>query len=131
MLTQTSRGRPQFPVPLTQTPTFISVQPAVPDARAIQRQMSSHPQKMSYFSVVKPALQPMPTDPDKLKPALHDKIERMDGAHLSLLNRVLLQLEVEELAGRLSGQFDQDHENGSLQRIPELVREFRQQHPYV
>ena len=73
----------------------------------------------------------MPIDPEKLKPALHEKIERMDGRHLSLLNRVLLQLEAEELAGRLSEEFDKDQENGLLQRIPELVKEFRQQHPCV
>jgi len=73
----------------------------------------------------------VPVEPEKLKPALHEKIERMDGLHLSFLNRVLLQLEAEELAGRLSEGFDQDHENGLWPRIPELVKEFRCQHPYA
>jgi hypothetical protein len=84
---------------------------------------------MGYCAFVKPALQPMPIDLEKLKPALHDKIERMDGLQLSLLNRVLLQLEAEEFAGRLSAGFDNDHENGLFQRIPELVRTFHDRHP--
>ena len=86
---------------------------------------------MGYLSRVKPVLQPVPVEPEKLKPALHEKIERMDGLHLSFLNRVLLQLEAEELAGRLSEGFDQDHENVLWPRIPELVKEFRCQHPYA
>jgi hypothetical protein len=45
---------------------------------------------MHYLFLVKPISQPRPIEPEKLKPALHDKIERMDGLHLSLLNRVLL-----------------------------------------
>jgi hypothetical protein len=80
---------------------------------------------------MKPVLQPMPIEPEKLKPALHDKIERMDGVHLSLLNRVLLQLEAEELAARLGEGFDKDHEQGLLQRIPELVKQFRDEHRYA
>ena len=86
---------------------------------------------MGYYSIVKPALQPMPIEPEKLKPILHDKIERMDDLHLSLLNRVLLQLEAEELAARLSEGFDKDHEQGVLRRIPELVKEFRDAHRYA
>jgi hypothetical protein len=86
---------------------------------------------MGYLSFMKPVLQPMPIEPEKLKPALHDKIERMDGLHLSLLNRVLLQLEAEELAGRLGEGFDKDHEQGLLRRIPELVKQFRDEHRYA
>jgi hypothetical protein len=74
---------------------------------------------------MKPASDPMPVEVEKLKPVLHDKIERMDGQHLALLNRLLLQLEAEELAGRLGEAFDKDHEQGLLQRIPELVKQFR------
>ncbi len=80
---------------------------------------------------MKAAQQPMPVDLEKLKPILHDKIERMDGQHLSLLNRVLLQIEAEELAERLSAGFDQDYEKGVMQRIPELVKRFRAKHRYT
>jgi len=86
---------------------------------------------MGYLSSVKPVLQPTPIEPEKLKPALHDKIERMDGLHLSVLNRVLLQLEAEELAGRLGEGFDKDNEQGLLRRIPELVKQFRDEHRYA
>ncbi len=85
---------------------------------------------MGYFSIVKPVLQTVSIDPEKLKPVLHDKIERMDGLHLSLLNRVLLQLEAEELAGRIGDGFDKDGEEGLRRRIPELVKEFRDEHRY-
>jgi hypothetical protein len=80
---------------------------------------------MGYHPCVKPVLQPMPIEKDKLKPALHEKIDQMDAFHLSLLNRLLLQLEAEELAGRLSEGFEKDNEQGLLRRIPELVKEFR------
>jgi len=85
---------------------------------------------MGYPSSVKPISQPRPIEPEELKPALHDKIERMDSLHLSILNRVLLQLEAEELAGRLGEGFDKDYEQGLLRRIPELVKEFRNERPY-
>jgi hypothetical protein len=74
---------------------------------------------------------PTPVEPDKLKPLLHEKIERMDGRQLSLLNRVLLQVEAEELADRLSGAFDRDEEQGKLRRISELVKQFRAEHRYA
>jgi hypothetical protein len=86
---------------------------------------------MGYLFAVKPISQPRPIEPEELKPALHDKIERMDSLHLSVLNRVLLQLEAEELAGRLGEVFDKDYEQGLLRRIPELVKEFRSERPYA
>jgi hypothetical protein len=67
----------------------------------------------------------------KLKPALHEKIERMDDQHLLLLNRILLQIEVEERADRLCEGFDKDHEQGLLRRVPELVKQFRSEHRYA
>ena len=73
----------------------------------------------------------MPIETEKLKPALHDKIEQMDGQHLILLNCLLLQLEAEERADRLSEAFDQDHEQGIIRRIPELVKRFRAGHRYA
>jgi len=80
---------------------------------------------------MKPVSQPMPTEPEKLKPALHAKIEQMDAQHLVLLNRLLLQLEAEELAERLGEEFDKDHEQRLLRRIPELVNQFRTDHRYA
>ena len=70
-------------------------------------------------------------EPEKLKPLLLEKIEHMNGAQLTLLNRVLLQVEAEELADRLSESFDQDCEPGKLRRISELVKQFRAEHRYA
>jgi tRNA A37 N6-isopentenylltransferase MiaA len=75
--------------------------------------------------------QPLNIEPEKLKPVLHEKIERMDAEQLSLLNRVLLQVEAEELADRLNEAFDQDREQGRLRRISELVKQFRAEHRYA
>jgi tRNA A37 N6-isopentenylltransferase MiaA len=50
---------------------------------------------------------------------------------LALLNRLLLQLEAEELAERLGEAFDKDHEQGLLRRVPELVKQFRTGHRYA
>ena len=55
----------------------------------------------------------------------------MDGPHLAVLNRVLLQLDAEERADRLSEAFDKDQEQGLLRRRPELVRQFCAQHRYA
>lgn len=52
--------------------------------------------KRRCLSPRKPAPQPMPLEPERLKPVLHEKIERMDCEHLNLVNRLLLQLEAEE-----------------------------------
>ena len=75
--------------------------------------------------------QPTPIEPEQLKPMLHEKIERMDAAQLSLLNRVLLQVEAEELADRLNDAFDRDREQGKLRRVSELVKQFRAGHRYA
>jgi len=84
---------------------------------------------MGYLELMNAALKPMAIEPEKLKPSLHDKIERMDGLHLALLHRILLQIEAEEIAARLGDAFDKDGEQGLLQRVPDLVREFRGRHP--
>ena len=71
-----------------------------------------------------------PSEREKLKPVLHSKIERMNEDQLRLLNRVLLQIEAEDLADRLSEGFEQDQAQDKLRRIPELVRQFRAEHRY-
>ena len=68
--------------------------------------------------------------PESLRPLLHDKIERMTDEQLGLMNRVLLQIEAEELAERLGKAFDEEEAQGKLGRIPELVRQFRSEHRY-
>ena len=75
--------------------------------------------------------QPPFIEAEKLKPVLHEKIERMDAEHLVLLNRVLLQVEAEETADRLHDAFDQDRAQGRLQRVAEIVKQFRAEHRYA
>ena len=71
-----------------------------------------------------------PVEPEKLKPILHLKIERMNGQQLDLVNSILLQIEAEELAARLGEAFDHDQEQGKLDRIAGLVRQFRNRRRY-
>ncbi len=72
-----------------------------------------------------------PLEPEKLKSVLHEKIERMTGAQLVLLDRVLLQIEAEQAAEHLGEAFDADQAQGKLQRVAELVRQFRAEHRYA
>lgn len=72
-----------------------------------------------------------PVEPEKLNLVLHEKIERMNGEQLALLDRVLLQLEAELAAERLGEAFDADHAQGKLRRVTELVRQFRAEHRYA
>jgi hypothetical protein len=99
--------------------------------REIPRKRDSNIVKKGYFARMKTMPQSMPGNMAKLKPALLEKIERMDDRHLILLNRILLQLEVEERADRLNEAFDKDHEQGLLRRVPELVKQFRSEHRYA
>lgn len=73
----------------------------------------------------------MPIEPEKLKPLLHEKIERMNPDQLSIFNRVLLQVEAEELADRLNDAFDKDGEQDRSRRISELVKQFRATHRHA
>ena len=68
---------------------------------------------------------------ETLKPRLHCKIERMNPEQLALLDRVVLQIEAEDLADRLGEAFDEDRQQGKLQRIPGLVRQARGDRPYA
>jgi hypothetical protein len=68
--------------------------------------------------------------PDELKPALHVKIDHMSEAQLRILHRVLQQIEMEELAEKIGNDFDRNDEESKFHRIPELVQQFRAEHPY-
>jgi hypothetical protein len=74
----------------------------------------------------------MPNDGPSLKKALHEKIERLSADRLSLLNRVLLQLEAEELAQRLDEAFDEDRRAGKLtkEHVQQVLSKIRAEYPY-
>lgn len=64
-------------------------------------------------------------DPKQLRPLLHAEIDRLRDEDVALLHRVALQLELEEVSGRLDAGFAADRAAGKLARLPELVREAR------
>ncbi len=75
--------------------------------------------------------QPANISVEKLKPMLHEKIEHMDVGQLSLLHRVLLQVEAEEMADRLNDAFDHDREQDKFRRLSEFIQQFRAEHRYA
>lgn len=74
----------------------------------------------------------MPADSQSLKKTLHEKIEHLSGDKLSLLNRVVLQLEAEELAKELDRAFDDDRREGRItgERVQQILSEVRAKHGY-
>ena len=74
----------------------------------------------------------MVVDERCLKKTLHEKIEQMQAEDLSLLNRIVTQLEVEQLAGGLDQAFDRDRREGKLSRekIQQAIAQHRSKHPY-
>lgn len=74
----------------------------------------------------------MPADSQSLKKALHEKIEHLNGDKLSLLNRVVLQLEAEELAQELDRAFDEDRREGRItsERVQQIISEVWTKHGY-
>jgi hypothetical protein len=71
-------------------------------------------------------------DEQSLKKVLHAKIELLNGETLSLVNRVLLQLEGENLAHSLDEAFDEDRRAGKLDeaRVQQILSQIRKEHPY-
>ena len=86
--------------------------------------------KMSVITPMKQDAQSSPQTPESLRALLHIKIERMSEEQLGMLNRVLLQIEAQELAEKLGQAFETKQAQGKLDRIPELVRQFRSEHRY-
>ena len=74
----------------------------------------------------------MPTESQGLKQTLHERIEHLKERELSLLNRVALQLEAEELAHDLDLAFDEDRRAGRLtrERVEQRIGEVRAKHRY-
>lgn len=66
-----------------------------------------------------------PTDPNQLRPLLHERIDQCAAEELPLLHRVLLELERDRLVSDLNAQFDQNREAGRLARLPEIIRAAR------
>lgn len=71
-------------------------------------------------------------DDQSVRQTLHEKIDRMRGDRLTLLNQVVLQLEADQLAGELDKAFDQDRQQLALtkEKILQAVARHREEHPY-
>jgi hypothetical protein len=66
-----------------------------------------------------------PTDPNELRPLLHERIDQWAAEDLPLLHRVMLELERDRLVAELNADFDRDRESGRLTRLHEIIREAR------
>ena len=68
----------------------------------------------------------------RLRKALHEKIDRLPAASLPAAQRLLLQAEVEQLRRELDAAFDEDHARSRLspEKIGEAVALHRARHPY-
>lgn len=73
-----------------------------------------------------------PSDVESLRNVLAEKVQQMDASRLSMLNRIVQQLEIDELADQLDSAADQDRQTGKLtsERIQEVVAQVRSEHPY-
>jgi hypothetical protein len=68
----------------------------------------------------------------KLRKALHEKIDRLPASTLPAAERLLLQIEVEQLRRDLDSAFDQDRTQSKLspQKVGQAIALHRARHPY-
>jgi hypothetical protein len=64
-------------------------------------------------------------EPSELRPALHAKVEQLDGEALAILHRVALQLEIDQLVAEVDTEFDSLRQQGKLGGLPDIIREAR------
>lgn len=70
-------------------------------------------------------------EPEKLRPELHQRIDRMAAEQLEVLRHILLKLELDQVVGKLHETFDAARRAGTLNRVDEIIREVRAGHPYA
>ena len=68
----------------------------------------------------------------KLRKALHEKIEQLPASTLPAAERLLLQIEVEQLRRELDAGFDQDRAEGKLsqEKVTEAIALHRARRSY-
>ena len=68
----------------------------------------------------------------RLRKALHEKIDRLPAATLPAAEKVLLQVEVEQLRRELDSAFDDDHAQARLspEKVTNAIALHRARHPY-
>ena len=75
---------------------------------------------------------PVPTDPKKLLPLLHQRLDDASAEEISAVHRFLLRLEAHRLADELGSGLQADWESGRITQdsIAAAVAEHRARHPY-
>ena len=78
-------------------------------------------------------MQTATANPEELRRFFHQEIDRMEPSRLEVLNRMLQQLRVFELAEQIDRDFDADRAAGRLssEKVAEAVRAVRRDHPYA
>ena len=69
-------------------------------------------------------------EPEKIRPVLVAKVQQMDAAHLDLLHRIIVKLEMLEAADELHTMADAVGGTNDLDEVNAIVREFRERRPY-
>jgi DNA-directed RNA polymerase subunit F len=74
----------------------------------------------------------MPTDPTELRPLLHEDINRLSDENLSLAHKLLMEIELHQLADSLDEAADEARVAGRLtpERIAEAVAAHRAARQY-
>ena len=76
-----------------------------------------------------PAMVENEADAEKLRKALHEKIDRLPASTLPAAERLLSQVEVEQLRWELDCAFDQDRSQARLS-VGDAIALHRARHPY-
>ena len=64
-------------------------------------------------------------EPEKLRPALIDKVNQLGADDLSVLQMVLVRLERDRVFAELTGAFANDRREGKYEHLDELIQESR------
>ena len=72
------------------------------------------------------------TDPQELRPLLHERIDQCSPEELEAVRKTLLVLEARRLADELGRELAEDRRTGRIteEKIAEAICEHREQHPY-
>ena len=69
----------------------------------------------------------------KLRKTLHEKIDRLSVSRLAAADRLLLQMEVDQLREELDSAFEQDEAQSKLtpEKVGQAIALHRARHPYA